>query len=158
MKRAAFLTSQQMFFAFFTFLVVLAGIGIIGYALTKFQIDDHAVDKVRYELRARQLVNNPACFAYEDMLGRHELFVIDKQKFNENILSACLLTQTTTGGIQVIPAQAILYDKETTIINSSKWMGDNSMTLRYSYPIFIQDGNDRREGSIALKLTKVYVP
>ena len=158
MKKGAFLTSQQMMFAVFTFIIVLVGIGIIGYAMSRFQVDERAVDKIRYELRARQLVNNPACFAYEDDLGRTELFVIDLKKFTNNTINSCLLTQTESAGIKMIPGQVILFDKETIEHNTTTWMGTNSMTYRYSYQLFVQDGEERRPAQLAIKLTKVYLP
>jgi hypothetical protein len=118
-------------------MIVLAFVFLLGSYTNKLTA---VPDKLKAELVASRFINIPECFAYQDPITKRVYSgIIDLEKFNENQMNNCYLTEKEQGH-QQLNFKLQLQNKNSVFVKTNNYFKIDHFTL--SKKVVVKEGDN----------------
>jgi len=152
-RKGQYLTTKRFLAAFKTLFIITIGIFLVLYTLGTTSVDERKVQDIRQTLYAEQLLNNPACFAYEQPTGRVDHAVIDAAKLDQAHLDGCTKLSTKPP-VRTLPAKVTILDKRSkpSELYTTTWKNELQATQTYERDVYLKGPTGLHPATIIIQL------
>ena len=139
-RKGQYVTSKRFLSAFKTLFFIIIGMALVVYTLHTAEVDERQVQEIRYRLYAEQLLNNPACFAYEHPSGRVDYGVLDASKLDQAHLDSCFKLSSQPP-VKMLPAKVTILDERSrpSALQTSTWTNTIRTTRTFKRHVQLKD-------------------
>jgi hypothetical protein len=157
-RRAQFLTTMRFISILRTLLLITIGFFIILIIMVTPRVNERMVWELTARIHAAQVVNNPACMAYQDpQTLRVDQYVLDPSKMTDVALQTCLLRGGGLTARPSMPAQMTITEvrsNQETVLKTAAWEGETQGTARIRWDVRIHDAAGDKDAIVVFKLAR----